>query len=370
MLPGKQETKKSSGSIFGKPVPSFSHFHRAGILYATLSIFVLLICLFYSYVFAFQVPELGIGINYAWIVTEIEPRDAHPGWRKANAEGFQSLQIGDQIVAFGDVTYQDYTTDRRRLQIDGYNPGDTLPITISRDRDRRIVHWQMPFVTPGYRMRYLVGVFFYLPFWFVGTAVLFFQRPRDARQWLLVSFCYLFAIWIATGLVSVYHVAGSALLINVITWLIVPISLHLHIAVPTPIFEHRRRFLIPLYVIAVILAVLELVQLLPHSAYSLGMLTFILGSLGLDRGRLEGAVLGKFFKGFFRVAVFLALMVGLIHYLGFLGPLKSRGQELFTHLKLNSQEVIHSLEQRTDELILKLKDSSPESIPEDQDPAL
>jgi hypothetical protein len=96
---------------------------------------------------------------------------------------------------------------------------------------------------------------------------------------------------------------------------------------------------------------------------------FILGSMGLNRDRLEGSTLGKVFKGFFRVAVFLAILVGVIHYLGFLGPLKSRAQELFTHLKLNSQEVIHQLEQRTDELILKLQGSSPESKPEDQDPA-
>ena len=97
---------------------------------------------------------------------------------------------------------------------------------------------------------------------------------------------------------------------------------------------------------------------------------FLLGSLGLDRDRLEGAALGKLLKGFFRVAVLLALLVGLIHYLGLLDPLTSRLQGLFSRLKLNGQEAIHSLEQRTDELLLKLQDSSPESKPENRDPAL
>jgi hypothetical protein len=96
---------------------------------------------------------------------------------------------------------------------------------------------------------------------------------------------------------------------------------------------------------------------------------FILGSLGLDRDRLEGAALGKFLKGFFRVAVFVALLAGLIHYLGFLDPLRSRLQGIFAHLKLNSQEVIHSLVEETDELILKLQDLS-ENMPERQDPSL
>ena len=68
---------------------------------------------------------------------------------------------------------------------------------------------------------------------------------------------------------------------------------------------------------------------------------FILGSLGLDRDRLEGSSLGKFFKGCFRVAVFLALLAGVIHYVGLLEPLEARAQELFTHLKANSREVIH-----------------------------
>jgi hypothetical protein len=97
---------------------------------------------------------------------------------------------------------------------------------------------------------------------------------------------------------------------------------------------------------------------------------FLLGGLGLDQDRLEGAALGKFLKGFFRAAVFLALLAGLMHYLGFLEPLKSRAKGLFTHLKRNSEEVLHSLEQKTDEFILKFQNSSPESIPGDQDPAL
>jgi len=91
--------------------------------------------------------------------------------------------------------------------------------------------------------------------------------------------------------------------------------------------------------------------------YTARLPLFILGSLGLDRDRLEGSALGILFKGFFRVAVFLALLAGGMHYVGFLEPLKSRAQELFTLLKVNSQEVIHQLEQRTDEYILKLQDS-------------
>ena len=123
-------------------------------------------------------------------------------------------------------------------------------------------------------------------------------------------------------------------------------------------FNASLRTLNPLYWLGIVLD------------YSARLPFFILGSLGLDRDRLEGTALGKFFKGCFRVAVLLALLVGLIHYLGFLDPLRAELPGLFSRLKLNSQEAIHSLEQTTDKFLLKLQGSSPESIPEDQDPAL
>ena len=122
-------------------------------------------------------------------------------------------------------------------------------------------------------------------------------------------------------------------------------------------FSASMRTLNPLYWLSILLD------------YTARLPFLMLGSLGLDRDRLEGSALGKFFKGCFRVAVLLALLAGLMHYLGFLDPLKSRLQGLFTDLKRNGQEVIHSLVQGTDELILKLQDFS-ENRPEKQDPAL
>jgi hypothetical protein len=62
-----------------------------------------------------------------------------------------------------------------------------------------------------------------------------------------------------------------------------PVYLHLHLVLPSPFLFRRvrHRFLAVLYGVAVILAVLELFQALPFTAYFFGFLTAILGSLVL-----------------------------------------------------------------------------------------
>ena len=96
---------------------------------------------------------------------------------------------------------------------------------------------------------------------------------------------------------------------------------------------------------------------------------FVLGSMGLDRARMEASSLGRFFKGSLRVAALLALLFGTVHYLGYLEPIKSGLRGPLANLKLNGQEILHRLEQRTDAFLLKLQGSSPESRPEEHDPA-
>ncbi len=253
----------------------------------SLSALVLLLCLFYTYAHVFWVPEPGITFNTKWIVTSIDPCDTYPGWCEANQGGFQALQVGDQLIAIGHLTYQDYWDDKRRVLFDGYGPGESVPITLSRDGDRQAINWRMPVFISTNRARRLTGLLFYLPFWLAGTVVLLLLQPRDRRWRLLVSFNYLTAFWLAVGMVSSWQVAASSLVLHAVTWLMAPVYLHLHLIVPTPLLRGRSRYFLPLlYTIAAILAVLELFQLLPTSAYALGLLLAIPGSLGLLLSRL------------------------------------------------------------------------------------
>jgi PAS domain-containing protein len=259
-------------------------------LLAPISTLVLLAGLFYVFAYAFLTPYPGMTLDAGsagWSITVIDPCDTYLGWCQANQDGLQALQVGDQLIAIGDLAYEDYRDDRRRVLFDGYGPGESVPITLSREGDRRVIHWQMPVVTVANRARRLIGLLFYLPFWLAGTVVLLLLQPRDRRWRLLVSFNYLTAIWLAVGIASGLQVAASSLVLHAVTWLMVPVYLHLHLIVPTPLLEGRSRyFLPPLYAIAVILATLELFQLLPASAYSLGLLLAIPGSLGLLAFRL------------------------------------------------------------------------------------
>ena len=103
----------------------------------------------------------------------------------------------------------------------------------------------------------------------------------------MVSFNYLTAIWLVAGIVSAWQVAASALVVRAVTWLMVPVYLHLHLLVPAPVLDRHRRYFVPaLYAIAIIMAVLEVVQVVPRSAYFLGLLVAIAGSLGLLVSRL------------------------------------------------------------------------------------
>ncbi|MFX1411455.1 MAG: PAS domain S-box protein [Promethearchaeota archaeon] len=163
-----------------------------------------------------------------------------------------------------------------------------MSITFRRDGRQQTIRWQMPVVTNSNRLGRLNGLLPYLPFWLAGTVALLSLRPRDQRWRLLVSANYLTAFWLAVGMVSFSHIAVSSLVMRAVTWLLVPVYLHLHLLAPAPLVRQRVRYYLlpPLYASAVILAALELFQLLPSSAYALGLLLAVLGSLGLLLSRL------------------------------------------------------------------------------------
>ncbi len=250
-----------------------------------ISAAMLLACLFYTLADVFLTPYPGITINSGWIVIEIDPCDAHPGWCEANQDG---LQVGDQLIVIGDLTYEDYWTDRLRVPFDGYGPGESVSIAVRGDGHEQTILWQMPVVIGANWGGPLASSLLYLPFWLAGTAVLLFLRPRDRRWRLLVSLDYLTAFFLATGIVSQSRVAASSLMLHATTWPFMAVYLHLHSLVSRRRPTQRSHYWFPLllYVSAAILAVLELLQLLPGSAYLLGLLLALSGSLGLLAFRL------------------------------------------------------------------------------------
>jgi PAS domain S-box-containing protein len=249
-----------------------------------ISIAVLAICLWYTFAQVFLVPDSGLTINSGWSVIHIERCEDHPGWCEAHSI---SLQIGDQLIAIGDLAYDEYRRDRRLVPFAGYAPGDRVPITLLRNDLQQTGHWQVPAADITHQLTGLWSLLFYLPFWLAGTAVLLFMRPRHVRWRLLAAFHYLVAAWIAVGLVSQSHVAASSLVTHALSWLLVPVCLHLHLVTPTPLLRRRPRYVLPLlYAIAVILASLEFGQFLPPSLSYVAFTLSIVACLGLLIWRL------------------------------------------------------------------------------------
>ena len=206
------------------------------------------------------------------------------GWQ-VNDSSQSELDVGDIIVQIGDLTYERYQADRRLVPFAGYRPGDTVPNIVTAEG--QVVELQMPPVMAGDYLRRFISTAWFIPFWLAGTVVLLFLRPRDLAWRLLVAFMYLTGIWWLTGSISAWRVGGSRLILGASAILMVPIFLHLHLAVPTQLFPRASRILLPmLYVVAVMLAVLELAQQLPGLVVSMAHLLAVTGSYALIIYRL------------------------------------------------------------------------------------
>ncbi|MCD6290664.1 MAG: hypothetical protein J7M34_09200 [Anaerolineae bacterium] len=259
--------------------------HRGDSLLVLLAGMVLLACLYYVFAYVYLAPYPGIEHDSEWVVLGFDSAcETTPEHCAVNQN---KLQIGDRLVAIGKLTYEAAKRDRTLVPWAGYKPGDLVPITFLRDGVTHHIQWQVLGPTPMRRRFRLVVMLPFLPFWLAGTLILLFLRPRDTRWWLLIAFNYFTALWWAVGSASSTDVALSSLLLHALTWLMVPIFLHLHFLVPTPLLGRRGRYvLLPLYMLAVSLAGAELLQLLPNQAFYLGILLMTGGSLGLLTSRL------------------------------------------------------------------------------------
>jgi PAS domain S-box-containing protein len=252
----------------------------------SLSALVLLVCLFYTYAVVYLAPYPGIDYRVSdWTVVALAPCEADVAWCEANRN---ALQIGDQLLVVGELTYAEWNRDRSLVLFAGYDAGERVSVTFRRGGEEQTVNWQMLGPTRARRSRRLMeSLVIYVPFWLAGTFVLIFLQPRDLRWRLMVSFNYATAMWLAVGSCSSLRVAYASPVQHAIAWLLVPIYLHLHHSIPSPLFRQRQsRFFPLLWAAAAILALLELFQVLPSAIFSLGLVLAFLGSLGPSAFRL------------------------------------------------------------------------------------
>lgn len=191
------------------------------------------------------------------------------------------LQIGDRLIQVDSVRWEDLQSDLQKRLFKKVQPGDVMSLLVERDGQESPIAWRVP-ASNSEELRDLLfsegwlGFFF----WIAGTFTLLALRPKDERWYLFVAFNYLTALWLVIGSgVSFYHIWGSALLFRIIIWFSIPVYLHLHWVFPQPLRKLPKSIVWAVYLIAGLLALAELLQILPEDLYSFGFLVALAGSL-------------------------------------------------------------------------------------------
>ena len=144
------------------------------------------------------------------------------------------------------------------------------------------IEWLMPPISQAELASRLAVSLPAFVFFLIGFVIQLLLRPRNLEWLLLLSFCYLTAIWLALGIVSSSQIAASSIGLHAVTWLLSAIILDLHLTFPRSIWQRRSRVLRPALIgLACLAAGLEIFTSLPPSAYELALLLAVLVSLGL-----------------------------------------------------------------------------------------
>jgi|GEM_PF-1064335 len=296
-----------------------NYFSRLEIPLLMLSLSILLICLIYVYLLVMQVGYEGfesVASQRGWLINHLESCEELPEW----CANRNQLQVGDLILQIGELDYDTFLTSLA-TPFEGYSAGDQVALLVSRGDTEFEILWQLPEIRLTDRIVRLLSTVLFIPFWLAGTIVLLFLRPRNVGWGLLVAFNYLTALWLVFGFNSPWNIAFSSILLHVVTWLILPVYIHLHLAMPESLIGRRTRiFLIALYALALVMSVLELGLFLPRQLFFLPFILAVGVSIGLlvyryrrqDNERVKPSTQLMLFGIVMGVGPALILAIGLV----------------------------------------------------------
>ncbi len=287
---------------------------------------VLVIGFVYGLGHVYLVPDPGFTYNGRWHITTFSknciPSDAVDNIVSCNS-GRDTLAIGDKITAINNpatgkkLTLEDYNTDLTVTPFSGFVVGDLVELDIVRGETAIHVNWLMPERSNLNQVQSFNTIWVFLPFWLAGTAVLLFLRPKDVRWRLLILQNYITGLWIAIGTVSFSQIFGSVYLSIGLSWLIMPVYLHLHLLIPSPIQQKGRWWIPALYVVAGLMALLNMLGIVPLSTYYLPLVIGIGGSLLLllMRTLRPGSPAERSALNLMLLGIGVALLPGILLYL-------------------------------------------------------
>lgn len=194
-----------------------------------------------------------------------------------------TLQTGDTLVKIGPVSWVDYKKDARLSFFENSKAGDKVDIAIKRNDAELTIPWKFPgFNRIEFNARFFnIWGLAYI-FWFFGAAVQLLIRPKNGRWRLFIAANYLTAFWLILGCLSAWHLWESSTLLHAVTWLLLPVYLHLHWVFPRPLKELPKGAWILFYLAGFSFAIAETTQSLPRNWYALAFLVTLFGSITLE----------------------------------------------------------------------------------------
>jgi two-component system cell cycle sensor histidine kinase/response regulator CckA len=249
---------------------SFKAIDLLGVL---LSLAVLVASIYYPYISSF-----GFTLN---------PKD----WRILAAPECAAVNCvhpGDRVLSIGSLDFATFSRSRSTTMLDGVGSRDVATLRVLREG--RELSFPVRTTSTLASLWSFPTSLIPLVFWLMGTTTIIFLRPRDVRWAVLVGFSYVIALMVSTGLASSTHLGGSAIIFHVVVWLFMPLSVHLHLILPSALLgpRARRALLGALYGTAFALVALDAALLLPRDSVLALLFTSagVLASVGLLLVRL------------------------------------------------------------------------------------
>lgn len=249
----------------------FPRWHIAELPFSTLVLFILAL---FTYGVLFKAPYSGFNFNNntGQVVEIYTPPEQGP-----------SLQAGDVLIQIGNVLWTAYKKDATLPFFENVKKGEIVEIVLKRKGVEMTIPWKIPgFNQTEFNARvFNIWGLAYI-FWFSGTAVYLFIRPKDLRWKLFIAANYLTGLWLIFGCLSAWHLWGSSILLHTVTWLLLPVYLHLHWIFPRPLKELPKAVWILVYLGGLVFAAMEITQSLPKSWYALAFVAALFGSFILE----------------------------------------------------------------------------------------
>ena len=218
-------------------------------------------------------PDLGFRVHpETWRVVYIDPlciKAAH------------CLKLDDQVLQIGDTTFEAAQSSRLQPIYETHWDLDNVatPVIAIRDHQRLTIQ-AYPVQDSRATVRKILTVLFPILFWLTGTLAVLFLRPRDERWFAFIGFNYVTALWVSSGFLSSTQIAYSSVVFHAVIWFFLPLSVHLHLVLPDNLLPRAKNWiLVPIYLLAFGLSVLDAMHLLDGRVYLVSTLLSVAASL-------------------------------------------------------------------------------------------